>query len=234
MAIDLEKLNIVIEGDSTDASASVDVLIDYLKELKKAADDLKGVANSTNTFFKNVSKSSKNATSSITATSNALEGTAEASSRVSKTSGGVDKLVKEYKDLGEEVRKTSENFGSADTKLGRFMSSVKRIAVYRLIRTAIREVTQAVSEGLEILVEWDRLYGENTSRAAQTTDELAAKWYEVKKSIGAAIMPIIQVVQALRSALRGKGRQRGRPKESGRGSPQRGGKSRKMRFAGSL
>ena len=82
--------------------------------------------------------------------------------------------------------------------VGKFVSlwnAVKRVAFYRLIRTAIKEVTQALREGISLLVQWDRVYGNNTSRAAQTTDELAAKWREVKKSLGAAAMPIIQLMQ---------------------------------------
>lgn len=80
-------------------------------------------------------------------------------------------------------------------KLKNLGGMVKRVAMYRMIRTAIKMVTQALKEGVQMLVEWDRTYGNNTSRAAQTTDEIAAKWREVKKSLGAAAMPLIQIFQ---------------------------------------
>ena len=92
--------------------------------------------------------------------------------------------------------------GGVVGKFATLWSAIKRIAFYRMIRTAIKEVTQALREGLSLLVEWDRTYGNNTSRAAQTTDELAAKWREVKKSLGAAAMPLIQLFQpALESIM---------------------------------
>lgn len=80
-------------------------------------------------------------------------------------------------------------------KLGNLWGMIKRIAMYRMIRTGIKLVTQALREGTQMLVEWDRTYGNNTSRAAQTTDEIAQKWREVKKALGAAAMPILQVFQ---------------------------------------
>lgn len=78
---------------------------------------------------------------------------------------------------------------------GGLSGAIKRIAFYRLIRAAIKGVTQALREGVEMLIEWDRVYGNNTSLAAQTADTIAAKWREVKKTLGAAAMPIIQVFQ---------------------------------------
>ena len=90
--------------------------------------------------------------------------------------------------LGNAISKVTD-------KLHTLGASVKRIAFYRMIRAAIKGVTQALKEGVQMLIEWDRTYGNNTSYAAKTADEIAAKWREVKKSLGAAAMPIIQVFQ---------------------------------------
>ena len=81
------------------------------------------------------------------------------------------------------------------SRLSTLAASVKRIAFYRMIRSAIKGVTQALKEGVSMLIEWDRTYGNNTSYAARTADEIAAKWREVKKSLGAAAMPLIQIFQ---------------------------------------
>jgi hypothetical protein len=75
------------------------------------------------------------------------------------------------------------------------INRIARIAFIRMIRSAIRGITNAVKEGTNALIEWDRVYGNNTSYAAKTADEIAAKWGQVKKSLGAAAMPIIQQLQ---------------------------------------
>lgn len=89
----------------------------------------------------------------------------------------------------------SKAFDGATAKLGGLVGSIKRIAFYRMIRSAIKAVTKALREGVDMLILWDRTYGNNTSYAAKTADEIASKWREVKKSIGAAAMPIIQIFQ---------------------------------------
>lgn len=195
MAIDLEKLNIKIMGDSTDASASVQVLIDYLKELRQTAEELKQSTNNVGKMFDGIKNGAKNAAQAASQASSSLDGMSNHSSRITSSKSGIDSLADSYKGLKDEVKETALAFGSGDSKIAKFMASVKRIAMYRMIRSGIKAVTQAVREGLDILVEWDRTYGNNTSFAAQTTDELAAKWYELKKSIGAAIMPIIQILE---------------------------------------
>lgn len=92
----------------------------------------------------------------------------------------------------EELHKTAK---AAKGPIEKLLSAVGRIALYRAIRSAIKGITQAVSEGKEIFVEWDRTYNNGMAGAAKTSDELAGKWREVKKAIGAAVMPIIQAVQ---------------------------------------
>lgn len=106
--------------------------------------------------------------------------------KLDEVAGRESKVAAETKEIGKAAEKSESQFA-------KLIASIKRIAFYRMIRSAIRGVTQAVKEGLDVLIEWDRTYGNNTSYAAQTADEIATQWYEVKKAIGAAAMPLIQV-----------------------------------------
>lgn len=224
MSFDLEKLNIVIEGEADEATSSIDSLINKLEKLKTAASGFSGTASNVKKAMQGVSSSAKEAKSASSIITGSIDGTNSVSKRTvvgendpgsllgqaSKNSKalGVEshktyaQMVKDMDAANRSIKDLLPTLNIADSKFGQLFASIKRIALYRLIRSGIKAVTAAAREGLEILVEWDRAYGNNTSYAARTTDELAAKWREVKKSVGAAIMPIIQLLQpALTAAM---------------------------------
>ena len=224
MSFDLEKLNIVIEGESSDAITSIDLLIDRFEKLKTATSSFSGTASTVKKAMQGVSSSAKEAKNASSIITGSIDGTNSVSKRTvvgandpgsllgqaSKYSKalGVEshktyaQMVKDMDAANRSIKDLLPTLNIADSKFGQLFASIKRIALYRLIRSGIKAVTAAAREGLEILVEWDRAYGNNTSYAARTTDELAAKWREVKKSVGAAIMPIIQLLQpALTAAM---------------------------------
>lgn len=197
----LDKLNIVIEGSAKDAQDSVDKLIASLKSLKSAAAGVDGASAQAQHGIRNVGAASNEANKEIEGTvvvegrvaaaaSNAAKSYKEEASAVGKSARAAGESAKSHKELNRQTG-----------KLGNIVSSIKRIAFYRLIRSAIREVTQAVSEGTQIFIEWDRTYNNGMAGAAKTADELSAKWRDVKKSIGAAAMPIVQSLQPLLMGL---------------------------------
>lgn len=108
---------------------------------------------------------------------------------------------KRLKELSKAVKETGNSFSLANTKLGKLLHTIKRVAMMRMIRWALRQVVKAAKEGLDILTEWDRAYGNNTSYAAKTVDELAAKWRQVEKAVGAAIMPLVQILQPVLNGI---------------------------------
>lgn len=85
-------------------------------------------------------------------------------------------------------------------KIGNLFSSIKRIAFYRLIRSSIKMVTQALKEGVENLVAWDRTI-QNTSKAAQTMDSLKSTAHLLTNTLGAMAMPIIQLLVPALNAI---------------------------------
>ena len=190
----IEDLQIKISADASSAAS----------ELKRVAQELKSLGATASSQGKALSDAARSITDLGKSTSEAADVTEPAARQVSS---GLSRVIDTAKKLGrigvgafKKSVKTAGNLaGSAITgiqnKLSSLWSSVKRIAFYRLIRSGIKMVTQALKEGVDMLVAWDRTYGANTSRAAKTTDEIAAKWREVKKSLGAAAMPIIQLLQ---------------------------------------
>ena len=185
MAIDLEQLNIVITGESDKASSAIDNLIDRLSALKTSVGSFSSSTQQAKETAKGLQSSLNGTTQEAKRLVNSI-GEAGASSRSASTA---------LRQTAESARSMAHSFGSANGKVGQLWKTVKRVATMRLIRWAIRQVVNAAKEGLEILIEWDRTFGNNTSYAAKTVDELSAKWREVKKAVGAAIMPLIQILQ---------------------------------------
>lgn len=191
MAIELEKLNIVITSEAKEATNALDSLIDKLKDIREALG-----AFSANT------QGVKSNTEALQAS---LNGTTQEAKRVasglSSASASANSARASLRQTGASAKQMGDSFHTANGKVGKLFTTIKRVATMRLIRWAIRQVVNAAKEGLEILVEWDRTFGNNTSNAAKTVDELSAKWRELKKSVGAALMPIIQVLQPLLNGI---------------------------------
>lgn len=74
---------------------------------------------------------------------------------------------------------------------GELLRSVKRIAMYRLIRTVLKEISQGFSEGVSNLYQYSSLMG---TVFAQSMDSLATSALYLKNSLGAMAAPLINAV----------------------------------------
>lgn len=191
--LQLDDLKIKISVDPAQAKAGINAIATALSQMasgaSKTSQALKNITAEMTDMGKESSESATEVETSADTTSNAIQRVGDyAKKSVSKVRLLATALTAPFQVAGGVL-------GLVAGKLANLWGAVKRVAFYRLIRTAIKEVTQAISEGLEILVEWDRTYGNNTSNAAKTTDELYSKWLELKKAVGAAFMPLMQIAQ---------------------------------------
>lgn len=190
----LDELQIKIGADTKAAEEGIKHLTDVLKNAStvatSSAGSLRAFASAVTEMGKNAHEAGEETETSNDAVSSSFARVIEYAKKAASTvARGIGKGVTSV------FHGLSNVVGNVFGKISTLFSAIKRIAFYRMIRTAIKGVTQALKEGVQMLVLWDRTYGNNTSKAAKTTDEIAAKWREVKKSLGAAAMPIIQLVQ---------------------------------------
>ena len=75
--------------------------------------------------------------------------------------------------------------------LGQFLSSLKRIAMYRAIRAALSALTQGFKEGINNLYQYSILMG---GTFKQSMDSLASSSLYLKNSLGAMVAPIINAL----------------------------------------
>lgn len=111
------------------------------------------------------------------------------------------------KNFGNEIKKSLKSLKSYRSSLSGILSTFSRIAMYRAIRTAIKEITEAFSEGLknaymyskqsETFTRLAEALDRMASLAAQMRNQLGAFWGEVKQFIMPAVEWLIEKVRFL-------------------------------------
>ena len=87
----------------------------------------------------------------------------------------------------------------ATAGMGQFLGSLKRVAMYRLIRSAIAALTQGFQEGIKNLYAYSNALG---TVFAQSMDRLASSSLYLKNSLAAMAAPIINaIVPAVETAI---------------------------------
>ena len=118
------------------------------------------------------------------------------SSQLSRLENATKKAEKAQKELAtatrsvhRETKTSTHTFSLASTALGKLWNSVKRIAFYRMIRTALKSITQGFAEGIENLYYWSQAW--NTSFAPKM-DQLATAQLYLKNGFASMFSPLIE------------------------------------------
>lgn len=101
--------------------------------------------------------------------------------------------MKNIRSTKKQLEELGNHSSGATKKVNSLFNSLKRIATYRLLRTALKLVVQSIKEGVNNLVLWDKAV-QNTSKANETMSKLGATFIQLKNTLGASLMPILQVL----------------------------------------
>lgn len=120
-----------------------------------------------------------------------------------------DALAETKKAMGEtaqETKKATAAIKSHTSAFSKLFASVKRVAFYRAIRTALKEVTDGFREGTTNLYYYSQaLNNVDSAKAVGTMNGFATTALYVKNSLGAALMPVLQsllpIVKAIADAF---------------------------------
>lgn len=122
-----------------------------------------------------------------------LQGLNGALETLSKTADRVEKAQKKLasstRSVHRETRTSSHTFNLANTALGKLFNSIKRIAFYRVIRSAIKSVTQGFAEGIENLYRWSQAWG---TSFAPAMDQLKTAQTYLKNGFASMFSPLIE------------------------------------------
>ena len=100
---------------------------------------------------------------------------------------GIGKAGKVFDELRSKI-------SLSHTALGKLISSIQRVAFYRVIRAAIKMVTEAVKEGVDNLYNWSKAMNGSFAASMDMGANAALKF---KNSIGAMMAPVIESVMPL-------------------------------------
>ena len=89
--------------------------------------------------------------------------------------------VAPFKKLASSITSVTKRFTS-------FFAAIKRIAVYRAIRTALKEIAQGFKEGMDNLYQYSKAID---GTFAKSMDTLATSALYAKNSLGAMVAPIV-------------------------------------------
>lgn len=106
--------------------------------------------------------------------------------------GSVNDIKRGVKGLNDSLMKA--------TKLYKIVNSLGRVAFYRLIRSAIKAVTDALREGTENAYQFSKAFGDSTagvSTIAQAYDNLASVSFKMSNQLGAAWASLIRAVEPI-------------------------------------
>lgn len=135
------------------------------------------------------------ATKAIQKLNTELEKTVAVSNRAAAALKRVNfgKIGRDVSNTGRSIKQASSHAKSATGAFSKLASSIKRIAFYRAIRSAIKAVGQAFREGTNNLYYYSQaLNNLDSAHAVQTMNGFATTALYVKNSLGAMLMPVLE------------------------------------------
>lgn len=129
-------------------------------------------------------------------------------------SDSIDRLTEKLNGLksslagAQSVRKLSSSISSvgdaakkASTPLNNFLASVKRIAFYRMIRAVIKEITQAIKEGMQTFYDFTKKANPEFANYAKALDGVKAASSQMKNQLGAAFGSLYAAIAPILTSL---------------------------------
>ena len=131
-------------------------------------------------------------------TADEIDKVAAAVSRLGNALGGIPNIGARVRTAATKSAKGIENVAKAakkaQTPLSNFISSLKRIAFYRFIRSIIKSITQAFSEGLEWAYNFSAGITTEGNRFAKAMDSMKTAGTTMKAQLGSAFISLLAVI----------------------------------------
>lgn len=99
--------------------------------------------------------------------------------------------------LTSSLKSVSKATKPATSALSNFLSSLKRIAYYRFIRSIIKSITQAFQEGLQQAYAFSSAMNTEGHRFAEAMDSMKSSSNQVKGQLGSAFISLLAAIQPI-------------------------------------
>lgn len=176
----IERINIDIQVTSASAEQRIKRLEDALDALKRASEDATAGASAA---ASGIGNSASNAAHRISTLEKGLHKVRNAVLSVPKNA-----LSKAFSSAIAPVKSLERSVSSVSTRISSTFAALKRIAIYRLMRTMIKELTQGLNEGIQNLYKWSEYVG---TRFHSSMDSMATSALYIKNSLATIAEPIL-------------------------------------------
>lgn len=183
-----ESVSGVAESTST-ASQSMAGIAD---SAKTATAGLSSASEAANTVSSGLSTASASASATASNLDNVAATSSTASTELKQVAAAAKKTEKATVSLGSSVKNMGKSFlGAVTGGISFFLKSLARIAFYRFIRTIIKEITQAIKEGIQNVYEYSKQVGSSFAPAMDKANAAIQQW---KNSLGAMLAPLLEAL----------------------------------------
>lgn len=204
-----DKLRAGIETGSFDSQKITDYTLQILR-LKEQIDKLSAPSQNAKESIVTFSDALNGAGRVVGSVSSGLRTLVQGLARITRTgfsaiASGLKSTLSGVKNVASGIRSGFSKAGDvlndfrkrislSNTALGNLIRSFKRVAFYRLIRSAIKMVTDGVKEGIDNLYQWSAAMNGSFAASMDMGANAALKF---KNSIGAMLAPVIEAVMPL-------------------------------------
>ena len=103
----------------------------------------------------------------------------------------------------QSIKETGKEAKNSSKGVGTFLSSLKRIAFYRFVRTIIKSITQAFTEGLKNAYLFSAQITTNGHRFAVAMDKMTSATTKMKAQLGSAFIALLTILEPIIDAIVG-------------------------------
>lgn len=190
--------------ESTDEGAKANILgsldakeISLTSEtIKKLKDDISSVSHA----FTNLGKQAAPVLGAITS---AIKGAASWSAFFVKqlAKESISNPIKAIRNIGKSIGELGKKVKKSLPALSNFISSLKRIAMYRLLRTIIKEITEAFTVGLEHAYLFSQGITTDGHRFSAALDAMKTATSTMKNQLGSAFIALLTALAPIINQL---------------------------------
>lgn len=132
----------------------------------------------------------------------AINSAAQAAKEYQKSFSEAENETKSaMKKAAEGVKELTKEASKSKSPLDNFVSSLKRIAFYRIIRSIIKSITQALSEGLQNAYAFSSGIDGEGHRFAEAMDSMTSASTKMKNQLGSAFIALLAAIAPVVEAI---------------------------------
>lgn len=122
---------------------------------------------------------------------------------IKKASDTTQKARKSFREIVQSFREMGHSASKAKSPLENIIASFKRIVFYRVIRSIIKEITQALQEGLKNAYAFSQGIEGSGHRFASAMDSMKTAGSTMKNQLGSAFIALLAAVAPIVNAIIG-------------------------------